>query len=167
MADFKAFSPTAWRAFTKKCSELFPFLKKTFQGTTAEWSSLSVAERTKYDIVNLTDDEEGTPEYYSTAEVKTNKVWIDGKPIYRRVIKDLNVNLSPDIWTSVTTLGDNVETLIMCYTIAQQDSFDAANVILNVGRFKMNPTTKQLQGAGMYDSFTLNILIIEYTKTAD
>lgn len=60
-----------------------------FIGTQAEWDALSQAEKNKYDgkIVNITDDAEGENlDYYSTSEVKTNKVWIDGKPIYRKVI---------------------------------------------------------------------------------
>lgn len=57
MADFKAFSPTAWRAFTSKCAALFPFLKKTFVGTQAEWDALTSTEQANYDIVNITDDE--------------------------------------------------------------------------------------------------------------
>ena len=56
MADFKAFSPTAWRAFQDKCAALFPFLKKTWQGTREAWGLLSSAEQAHYDIVNFTDD---------------------------------------------------------------------------------------------------------------
>ena len=60
MAEFKAFSPTAWRAFQNKCAALFPFLKKTFTGTTAEWEALTTTEQNNYDIVNITDDESNT-----------------------------------------------------------------------------------------------------------
>ena len=60
---------------------------KVFTGTQAEWNALSTAVKKTYGQVNITDDESGTPEYYSTEEVKTNKVWIDGKDIYRKVFK--------------------------------------------------------------------------------
>ena len=59
-----------------------------FIGTQAEWDALSQSEKNKYDgkIVNITDDAEGSNiDYYSTSEVKTNKVWINGKPIYRKI----------------------------------------------------------------------------------
>lgn len=44
---------------------------------------------------------------YSTKEVKTNKVWIDGKPIYRKVIKDINVtsNMSETISTGLSNVN--------------------------------------------------------------
>ena len=57
-----------------------------FTGTQSEWNALSTAVKKTYGQVNITDDESGTPEYYSTTETKTNKVWIDGKPIYRKVL---------------------------------------------------------------------------------
>lgn len=59
MANYKAFSPTSWKAFMDKCAALFPFLKRTFQGTRAEWDALSSTEQANYDIVNLTDDVAG------------------------------------------------------------------------------------------------------------
>ena len=62
------------------------FQKKEFTGTHDEWNQLTPAEKAKYEIVNFTDDlESAYQDVYSTTEVKTNKVWIDGKPIYRKV----------------------------------------------------------------------------------
>ena len=60
--------------------------QRIFTGTQAEWDALSTAVKKTYGQVNITDDESGTPEYYSTTETKTNKVWVDGKPIYRKVV---------------------------------------------------------------------------------
>lgn len=61
---------------------------KVFTGTQAEWDALTSDEKLIYGQVNITDDEAGENlDYYSTTETKTNKVWIDGKPIYRRVYK--------------------------------------------------------------------------------
>ena len=54
--EYKAFVSAAWTEFTNKCSALFPFLKKTWQGTRAEWDLLSSADKAHYDIVNFTDD---------------------------------------------------------------------------------------------------------------
>lgn len=62
------------------------FQKKEFTGTHDEWNQLTPAEKAKYEIVNFTDDlESAYQDVYSTEEVKTNKVWIDGKPIYKKV----------------------------------------------------------------------------------
>ena len=56
MADFKAFSPTAWRAFQDKCAALFPFLKREWIGTRADWDLLSATDKAHYDKVSFTDD---------------------------------------------------------------------------------------------------------------
>lgn len=60
--------------------------QRIFTGTQAEWGALSTAVKKTYGQANITDDNDGTPDYYSISEVKTNKVWIDGKPIYRKTI---------------------------------------------------------------------------------
>lgn len=67
-----------------------------FTGTTDEWEQLSSADKAKYTHTCFTDDESGEFDIYSTSETKTNKKWIDGKPIYRKVIS-----------TDVTTYSDN------------------------------------------------------------
>lgn len=59
MADFKVFAPSSWAEFASRCRALFPFLKKTFAGTRAEWDALSTAEKTAYDICALKDDVAG------------------------------------------------------------------------------------------------------------
>ena len=57
----------------------------TFNGSHAEWNALTLAQKAMYNIVNFTDDSPSSyKDIYSTNEVKTNKVWIDGKPIYRK-----------------------------------------------------------------------------------
>ena len=81
MADFKAFSPSSWKAFTKKCSELFPFLKKTFTGTMAEWEALTTTEKSNYDIVNLTDDTSDIDSSVMSATV-TESAYIDNGSIH-------------------------------------------------------------------------------------
>ena len=71
-------------------------------------------------IVNGNDDEFiqyksniATGETYSTNEIKTNKVWIDGKPIYRKTIAfnyttnsinaiPLNINNYKEIWLDLS-----------------------------------------------------------------
>lgn len=42
------------------------------------------------------------PDIYSTTETKTNKVWIDGKPIYRKVITG---DLSQENWNHGITFS--------------------------------------------------------------
>ena len=48
---------------------------------------------------------------YSTNETKTNKVWIDGKPIYRKVseIGDLAANIEHSINVNISNLDTMVD----------------------------------------------------------
>ena len=81
-------------------------LKKTFTGIQAEWDALTTDEKLTYKQVNITDDDAGKNlDYYSTAETKTNKVWIDGKPIYRKVLV-IDQNISSDTTISSTIPND-------------------------------------------------------------
>lgn len=56
MAEYKTFIPAAWAEFAAKCKALFPFLKKTFIGTRAEWDALTLEEKQNYDKADITDD---------------------------------------------------------------------------------------------------------------
>lgn len=56
MAEYKTFIPAAWAEFAAKCKALFPFLKKTFIGTRAEWDALTIEEKQNYDKADITDD---------------------------------------------------------------------------------------------------------------
>ena len=80
----------------------------SWSGTRAQWDQLSLAERAKYTIVHF-DEGEGAlyKDLYSTDEVKTNKVWIDGKPIYRKAFDETSLALS-----TLYTLANNVETIV-------------------------------------------------------
>ena len=63
-----------------------------FTGTKSEWENLSPTEKERYEVICITNEEEGTGiEVYSTTETKTNKVWVDNKPIYRTCWSNLNV----------------------------------------------------------------------------
>lgn len=57
-----------------------------FYGTMDEWDELSTDAKKQYDY--MADDNAGGSyiDTYSTSEVKTNKIWIDNKPIYRKVV---------------------------------------------------------------------------------
>ena len=79
--------------------------QRIFTGTQAEWNALTLAEKQTYGQANITDDESGTPEYYSTDEVKTNKVWVDGKPIYQRTIAITSPNTTTETNVSIAELG--------------------------------------------------------------
>lgn len=87
--------------------------QRIFTGTQAQWDALSTAAKKTYGQANITDDNDGTPDYYSTSEVKTNKVWIDGKPIYRRVLV-VNQTISSDTTIPSTIPNDASDYWINC-----------------------------------------------------
>lgn len=54
---------------------------------------------------------------YSTSEVKTNKIWIDNKPIYRKVLEYDNVSSTLQIDMS----SYNIDYMVYCTFIEEVD----------------------------------------------
>lgn len=85
---------------------------KRWTGSQNEWNNLTAAEKAKYEIVCFNDDNGASgKDIYSTTETKTNKVWIDGKPIYRKVFTNIPFPEEADITqdnTSVASQTTNV-----------------------------------------------------------
>lgn len=132
-----------------------------FVGTQAEWDALSQSQKNKYDgkIVNITDDAEGKNiDYYSTNEVKTNKVWIDGKPIYRKVVQK-NVNLTGNSWNSTGVDVSEIDILCNCVMLNSKFAF---------GGFYTKKVSNQLDVYCVSDAnWGAATFILEYTKIAD
>ncbi len=107
---------------------------------------------------------------YSTDEVKTNKVWIDGKPIYRKVIEYTMTN-SPGEYPSVNTGITNVEHIFIFVErqygtnnsqyvsgITEYNGyFDKSNGTFTFNRANTDATKAE---PGNYK------IILEYTKTS-
>ncbi len=102
---------------------------------------------------------------YSTSEINTGKIWIDGKPIYRKVI-----NLGS--WTSNSS-GNNDKTiaqinydtvielnLYVKYGDAWYNKWDTFNNIL------INDTTTLRFNISTSITFADSFVIIEYTKSS-
>lgn len=107
-------------------------------------------------------------EVYSTTEVKTNKVWIDGKPIYRKVLHDTtsrsvgNYNIEHGI--------QNYDEIVSYKTLCYQSSS-----VIHDGS-----STSSLSGSERVTSYfndsnisirtswaiVKTIIIIEYTKAS-
>lgn len=109
--------------------------------------------------------EEG--EKYSTTEVKTNKTWIDGKPIYRKVyVFPSNVAVQGNAWTSTGMAKPaNIEAIVGVSTIVRPDQRSYC-VDVSATTSDTNLTIALLSNV------TLNItqnskLVLEYTKTTD
>ena len=111
---------------------------------------------------------------YSTEEQKTNKVWIDGKPLYKKVLKINNIRI--DNSTIIITNILNMDTLIN----AEGLFIDGSNGIYSP--YPIYSGTNFLQmyisqdgtkiGFTGNDTWSANInrthlFILEYTKTTD
>lgn len=119
--------------------------------------------------VNITDDAEsgnGIKDIYSTDEVKTNKVWIDGKPIYRKVLTGLSFGNTLTTWTNVgaTAILPNAETLITATVCRTYDNSIHTEIPIACA----NGQLKYYIYAGMQTSNNYNFdkIVCEYTKTS-
>lgn len=107
---------------------------------------------------------------YSTNEIKTNKVWIDGKPIYRKVytgnaVKSGKVILEDDI--------SFIDTIINAYGTAKSQygwnwiipNFSSGYEVL----VRMSDDTDDLQiyFGSNYTTSQIYKAVVEYTKTTD
>ena len=97
-----------------------------------------------------------TPPAYSLEEVNTGKKWIDGKPIYTRVI-----NYTGALSTSTTTLASNINYI---------DNIIDAKCVADNGPEGFSPIVVFIDGTnlkgrtvGNFSSQLLHI-VIEYTK---
>lgn len=110
-------------------------------------------------------------EVYSTNEVKTNKVWIDGKPIYRKVIEsNFTTSTGNTINYATSSLNLNMETLVGLRSVSQsnpkqENYFESSNDQI---RSYFDNTNLIVKIGGSYPTKPCTVYtIIEYTKTTD
>lgn len=110
-------------------------------------------------------------EYYSTNEVKTNKVWIDGKPIYRKVITFTTDEVSGS-WKNYSTGVSNLDKMISIQATIERANYvnsvpyeENANGYIYMTYVKSSRALTCKVGS---DLTSLPVVaIIEYTKTTD
>ena len=146
-----------------------------FTGTHSEWDAMSIIKKQEYDYAAFTDDENGIFEYYSTTETKTNKIWIDGKPIYRKVLV-VNQTISSD-----TTIPSTIPNNASDYWINYGESyFVAPDSYSHLPLTYPHPVGLQYQittwlggkdtialRLGSAQSISKMVAVLEYTKTTD
>lgn len=145
--------------------------QRIFTGTQAEWDALSTAVKKTYGQANITDDESGTPEYYSTEETKTNKVWIDGKPIYRKVLEFSRTNQdSFNLGISPSPIVDKF-VLIDGYIYGNNNLQHGLYRVGDTDQFRYYVGSKNdiivMVGSSFPEAPFIGYFIIEYTKTTD
>lgn len=127
----------------------------------------------KSSIVDAINEINGEiPDIYSTSEVKTNKVWINNKPIYRTVFERTDVPRGYDTQNhSISTLETLIKAEgILYYTSGYQYVPNVvADNITGYGAGILNITNQKystLLGNNIPTTNTMYI-ILEYTKTTD
>lgn len=125
-------------------------------------------EKNSSDIQKIKD-----AEIYSTNEVKTNKIWIDGKPIYRKVLEFNNV---PTGLTQKNHGISNFDKLIKYSGYYYNSTFgynpiptltsdNVSGYGIGIGDFRS--TTFYFNIGNLRSSTNEIKLILEYTKTTD
>ena len=152
-----------------------------FVGARDEWNALSAADKAKYTLVNLTDDgETGAEDTYTTTEQNTGKKWIDGKPIYRKVISLSSSQLavgSNKVQHGVSNVA--IMTCVggyfkiagtgYCYGLYRTWS-DMPAYFIGVADMNREGTSFSIQVGTAYtgnNALTEGAVILEYTKTTD
>ena len=114
-------------------------------------------------LANLAKSGEDT---YSTSEVFTGQYWIDGKPIYRKVIVQPITQANTDI--DISSMGvDKVLSLRGCdsnHFLPFTNAFNTSVLVYNVGLNYEFDTIKIRYGTGQTIETPIYI-IIEYTKS--
>lgn len=111
-------------------------------------------------MICITDDNmDVVPDVYSTTETKTNKIWIDGKPIYRKVVSLSATKRVND--TSYINLGITFPN--------DADTMFLPIVVNFYGDIMYYNSYKPIQAAckAEVDLESGTNFILEYTKTTD
>lgn len=110
---------------------------------------------------------------YSTSEVKTNKLWIDGKPIYRKVVSGIIPSaIDATGWASVDIVIPNFNKVIsLKFADCEYKSINGMAEYVSDDGFQFKCflyrdyiIVKTNVNSALSSSFNL---IVEYTKTTD
>lgn len=109
---------------------------------------------------------------YSTTEVKTNKIWIDNKPIYRKVINFGTLPNTTDklVDPNIVDLERIVTMKGLAYNVADGNTFPLPNVTTGGSQYTIDIAiiNKQIRIRTATDRTSMTAYItLEYTKTSD
>jgi hypothetical protein len=126
-----------------------------------------LSENAQDNVINTLNEQRS----YSTEEVNTGKKWIDGKPIYRKVVDcgALPNNTSKDVATGIDFTVCNV---IKIEGVAKNTSTSNTDTIpmpfsnvVTIGTTK--PGNVSISTTGNFSIYTQSYITLEYTKTTD
>lgn len=127
-------------------------------------TKVEVEKLTQADIDEIVDDLNYNPYYetFSTAETRVG-TWIDGKPIYRKVINFTNT-APTTTWAAIPfTKPANMENVVECRFMRQPSGSDTTLGVNYAA--SVNFTSSQWIATGAV--IACNQVILEYTKTTD
>lgn len=106
---------------------------------------------------------------YQVGEVDTGKTWIDGKPIYRYIATGCNFGTAKTSWSNIESgLTSAIYKSLNINTIVDTKGIKKSGDVIH--DFRYRKATNNLQYLTTYElasDNTIEILIIEYTKTTD
>lgn len=133
----------------------------------------NLATQNKSDLVNAINSIIDS-EIYSTDEVKTNKVWIDGKPIYRKVIQFTTTIQGASLFSMSHNISNADYIYVEKFYMSNQNAI--CYEVPLVG-YAGNTTDKAysyidrnnlyVYSTGGWNAAWVKNVIIEYTKTTD
>lgn len=114
-------------------------------------------------------------DYYSSDEIKTNKIWIDGKPIYRKVVSVPVQNLVGNTTLLVAHGISDLKFVTQAYGAFSRGNGVTLNIVpctytnweiylydFGITYFSVRASSNQVNG-----NITAMFIVIEYTKTTD
>ena len=127
-----------------------------------------LSENAQDNVINTLNEQRS----YSTEEVNTGKKWINGKPIYRKVIH--NVTLPNNTVISIQDVYENADTIISLGGTAFNGSITmslphidfSANTTYMVSIYAVNKSYININSNSNTSAYKADI-ITEYTKTTD
>ena len=139
----------------------------TNYGEVGDITNLTTTDKSS--IVNAVNELKGG-EKYLTSEVKTNKIWIDNKPIYRKVITGTTSSTNGNTWNYVNLNTPNINEILPMTTIKygpSENEINIGNVNDSYGfQYRIIRKNQLMYRQYGYSEIPYTLLL-EYTKTTD
>ena len=129
-----------------------------------------LAENQQDNVLNATKDYVDNSNSYSTQEIKTGGTWIDGKPIYRKVVvESSDKGVQKNIDVSSLSIGTCVKLEGTCNGVAYKVPINTYRSDVTVfSLISIDGTNLAcFAGGDLIGSTPIWNIIIEYTKTTD
>lgn len=158
--------PTGWETYgtgqIKKTSETTPTMASIV-------NEINTSTKDAYSCKFITDNFNGN-RIYSQFEVNTGKIWMDNKPIYRKVIETY-FTTQLEITRTLSSLGlQDIETVIELNSFLQGNPIEQDYYANDSDKLRtlINPTGLIILVGATYPARPCTVYtIIEYTKTTD